>query len=82
MAENVMKQNEYTWSAKYYDKLCNEHFVLEDFAFYKEFINKESSVLELGYGRKSVESYPALSAIYSADETPNQYIYILLDYTD
>ncbi len=45
-----MKQNEYTWSAKYYDELCNEHVVLEDFTFYKEFINKKSSVLELGCG--------------------------------
>lgn len=50
MIKNTLKQNEYSWSAKYYDELCNEHVVLEDFAFYKSFINKESSILELGCG--------------------------------
>ncbi len=50
MTNNSIKQNEYSWSAKYYDELCNEKIVLEDFDFYKTFVDQESSVLELGCG--------------------------------
>ena len=50
MTNSSIKQNEYSWSAKYYDSLCSEDIVLEDFDFYKTFVDEEASVLELGCG--------------------------------
>ncbi len=50
METRAIKQNEYTWSAKYYDQLCNESVVQDDIQFYKSFLNERSSVLELGCG--------------------------------
>ena len=50
MVENTTKQNEYTWSAKYYDELSNESVVQEDVSFYKSFLASKSSVLEVGCG--------------------------------
>jgi len=50
MENRKIKQNEYSWSAKYYDQLCNETVVQDDIEFYKSFLNERSSVLELGCG--------------------------------
>lgn len=72
MSENTTKQNEYSWSAKYYDALCNEDVVLEDFTFYKSFITKESSILELGCGtgRIGIKLGPLVKDYVGLDLSP------------
>ena len=46
----VKEKNIYSWSAKYYDLLMNKQAIECDINFYKSFINKNTSILDIGCG--------------------------------
>ncbi len=63
MVNTIIKQNEYTWSAAYYDDLCNVDTVLEGFDFCVGELNVDVSCYLLSIYNKFINSSMTIGLI-------------------